>query len=54
MMGCMWSVRSSDRNPGYSLCADNTAVGSGHTWHPIAESTGIATVSDARPYPEMS
>ena len=50
----MKSVRSSERNPSYSLWAERMAVGSGHTWYPMYERIGMATVREALPYPDKS
>ena len=36
------------------MCAQSTAVGSGQTCTPMAEMTGMATVSEQRPKPDRS
>ena len=43
------SVVSCMVNTGYFVCAENNAVGTGHTSQPPAESTGMATVSEHLP-----
>ena len=35
--------------PNPSVCVDNTAVGSGHTWFPIEDNIGIIVANAALP-----
>lgn len=48
------SVVSWNVNTAYLVCAENRAVGTGHTSQPAADRIGIAAVSEHLPYPHMS
>ena len=47
MVSCMYQS-------GYPVWFENNPVGTGHTSHPAAESTGIATPREHFPYPHKS